>query len=340
MTTVVFDNVTKEFGKEVALREFSLEIRSGELLSIVGPSGSGKTTALRVLAGFETPTSGRIVIGGTDSTHHSAQSRNLGMVFQSYSLFPNMTVVGNIRFALTMRKWPKEDIERRIDQMIHTVHLGKHRDKFPHQLSGGQQQRVALARALASNPPLLLLDEPLSALDAAVREKLRDDIREMQQELSVTTVFVTHDQHEAMAISDRIAVMNEGRLIQLGRPAEVYSHPNSSFVATFMGQMNTLPVKSVNGKWELFGRPLPKGSTGSEGIAYVRPENIRVTPDEAGTGIIDDIVFLGSITRCTIVTPAADIVAEVASPEAAHLVLGSRVTVAVMSEDILIEAVA
>lgn len=336
MTTVRFDKVSKNFGSEVALKRFDLDIRQGELLALLGPSGSGKTTALRVLAGFEKPTSGRVLIGGDDVTDQSPQQRNLGMVFQSYSLFPNMTVTDNIRFALTLRNWPKRLVGQRIDELLELVRLVKHRDKYPHQLSGGQQQRVALARAVATKPPLLLLDEPLSALDAAVRDKLRDDIRRMQQELAVTAVFVTHDQHEAMAIADRIAVMNDGALVQLGTPRDIYSAPNSSFTATFMGQMNKVRVSAENGQFSVFGHSLPAGSS-SRGVVYIRPEKLRVTPDDQSLAFIREVIFLGSITRCVLSTPLGTVTAELPSPDASELEEGQTVRVDLVDQGVLVE---
>lgn len=338
MTTVRFSEVTKVFGDEVALENFSLAIHEGELLALLGPSGSGKTTALRVLAGFEQPTSGSVWVGGENVTEQSPQQRNLGMVFQSYSLFPNMTVTENIRFALTLRKWPKGALTDRINEMLDLVRLVKHRDKYPHQLSGGQQQRVALARAVATKPPLLLLDEPLSALDAAVRDKLRDDIRRMQQELGVTALFVTHDQHEAMEIADRIAVMNDGKLVQLGTPREIYSRPNSAFTATFMGQMNRVKVSAEQGTFTLFGRDIPAGSL-AHGVAFIRPEKLRVSADSQSSTVVRDIVFLGSISRCVLDTPYGLVTAELPSPEAASLAEGQAVRVELIDRDVLIEAV-
>lgn len=338
MTHVRFANVVKEFGAERALADFSLEVDSGELLSILGPSGSGKTTALRILAGFETPDAGEIHIGGQEVSQMKPQSRNLGMVFQSYSLFPNMTVIDNIMFALKMRKWAKEDIPPRVEELVDMVRLTKHRHKYPHQLSGGQQQRVALARAMATNPPLLLLDEPLSALDQAVRERLRVDIRNVQQTLGVTTIFVTHDQHEAMAMSDRIAVMNEGKLVQLGTPLEVYSSPNSQFCANFMGQMNSLPLEKKGSHWTLFGVNVGLTADGESAVAFVRPENIAVVADPRGKGTITDVAFLGSITRITVAINGTTLVAEVPTPSTLDLARGRTVSITPDFSSSLIEA--
>jgi putative spermidine/putrescine transport system ATP-binding protein len=340
MTQVRFESIVKTYGQENALAQLSLEVQSGELLSILGPSGSGKTTALRILAGFETATSGRVFIGEDDVTDLSPQSRNLGMVFQSYSLFPNMTVTENITFALTMRKWPKDSHSTRIDELIDMVRLAKHRNKYPHQLSGGQQQRVALARAMATKPPLLLLDEPLSALDQAVRERLRVDIRNVQQNLGVTTIFVTHDQHEAMAMSDRIAVMNEGRLVQLGTPLDVYSAPNSTFTAQFMGQMNSVPARRVGQQWEVLGTQLSQQATSPSGTAYIRPENLSVTKIQTGNGTISSMSFLGSITRCKITVGDVLVTAELPTPDAAGLHTGDRVQVAPLDVPILVDTTA
>jgi putative spermidine/putrescine transport system ATP-binding protein len=239
---VVFAAVSKRFGETQALVEFDLTVRSGELVCLLGPSGCGKTTALRILAGFERPDVGDVVVGGRSIVDVDARHRGFGMVFQSYSLFPNMTARRNIGFALELKGVKGAAQRSRVDDLLSLTGLAPHADKYPHQMSGGQQQRVALARALATEPPVLLLDEPLSALDAAVREQLRDEIRRLQLETGITTVFVTHDQHEAMAISDRIGVMNAGTLVQLAPPAEVYARPADPFVSTFLGTSNVIPV--------------------------------------------------------------------------------------------------
>ncbi|MEZ5250933.1 MAG: ABC transporter ATP-binding protein [Ilumatobacteraceae bacterium] len=241
MTTLTYVSVRKTFGPTVALEGLDLDVKQGELISLLGPSGCGKTTALRIAAGFEFATSGAVLVDNADITRTPAHKRNMGMVFQSYSLFPNLTVANNIDFGLRTRKITAVERHRRVAEMLELVELTHLADRYPHQISGGQAQRVALARALAPRPSVLLLDEPLSALDAKVRTTLRDEIRRIQTELGITTLFVTHDQEEALAISDRIGVMSNGRLEQLGDPREVYRHPSSAFVARFVGSIHCRP---------------------------------------------------------------------------------------------------
>ncbi|MGB9112964.1 MAG: ABC transporter ATP-binding protein, partial [Acidimicrobiales bacterium] len=230
----------RTFGKVNALDEFSLTIAPGELVALLGPSGCGKTTALRAVAGLEQLDEGRVLAGGEDITHTPTHRRHIGMVFQAYSLFPNMTALENVAFGLEVRRTPAEQRRKRGGELLDLVGLGQMAERFPHELSGGQQQRVALARALCVAPRLLLLDEPLSALDAKVRAQLRDEIRRIQLDLGITTLFVTHDQEEALSIADRVGVMRSGRLEQLGPPAEVYSHPATNFVAGFVGSVSRL----------------------------------------------------------------------------------------------------
>ncbi|HEY6800273.1 MAG TPA: ABC transporter ATP-binding protein, partial [Agromyces sp.] len=301
MSNVVFSHVSKSFGDTHALKDLHLEVSSGELVCLLGPSGCGKTTALRILAGFEWPDTGDVLVGGRSVLDVDARKRGFGMVFQSYSLFPNMTAARNIGFALQLKGIKGSARSARVDELLTLTGLTPHADKYPHQLSGGQQQRVALARALATQPPVLLLDEPLSALDAAVREQLRDEIRRLQLETGITTVFVTHDQSEAMAISDRIGVMNYGRLVQLGPPPEVYANPADDFVATFLGTSNAIQV--IDGT--VLG---VAGSYGDVATVHVRPEHVRVLRDGAGDGVgvpavVQWVSFLGPLTRVALALP-------------------------------------
>src|SRR6201995_4556448 len=254
-TTVEYREVRRVFGAMSALDGLDLTIQPGELLALLGPSGCGKTTALRMLAGFDHPTSGQVLVDGKDISRTPANKRDMGMVFQSYSLFPTMSATDNVAFGLRMRKISAGERRSRAAELLELVALGEHTAKYPHQMSGGQQQRVALARALAVRPRVLLLDEPLSALDAKVREQLRDEIRRIQLELGVTTVFVTHDQEEALSIADRVGVMRSGRLEQCAPPAVLYDRPATPFVAEFVGTMNRLP-----GQTEVGGR----GRVGSQ----------------------------------------------------------------------------
>src|SRR5512139_1319292 len=240
-------NVNKSFGKDtVAVEDFNLQVQAGELVSFLGPSGCGKTTTLRMVAGFEAPTTGHIVINGKDVTNVPPNQRNVGMVFQAYALFPNMTVGGNIGFGMKIAKKPQEQIKKRVDEMLHLIHMDGLGDRYPYQLSGGQQQRVALARALALSPSILLLDEPLSALDAKIRVMLRGEIRAIQQQLGITAIYVTHDQEEALSISDRVVVMNNGVMEQIGPPFEIYNFPTTEFVAHFVGTLNAVQAEIVD----------------------------------------------------------------------------------------------
>jgi iron(III) transport system ATP-binding protein len=301
--------VTKRFGDIVAVDAVSLAIDEGEFVCFLGPSGCGKTTLLRVVAGLEIADAGEIRLGGQDLAPVPARLRNFGVVFQSYSLFPNMTVAKNIAYGLECRKWPGERLRARVEAMLALVHLADQAHKHPEQLSGGQQQRVALARALAPEPPVLLLDEPLSALDAKVREELRGEIRDLQKKLGITTVMVTHDQDEAMEMADRIVVMNQGRIAQIGTAFELYAEPANRFVAEFIGRMNVLRLTpGPEGRPCLCGQPLVLDGDGAlvrAALIGVRPEDVILgepAPD-AGIrvkGVVEKAVFLGNVTRVTL----------------------------------------
>ncbi len=293
MTALVFAGVRKTFGSTVALESLDLQLSPGEFVSLLGPSGCGKTTALRVAAGFEKPDLGSVSVNARDITQLPAHKRNMGMVFQSYSLFPNLTVQDNIEFGMRTRKVDSVERQKRANEVLELVQLGPLAARFPHQLSGGQQQRVALARALAVRPEVLLLDEPLSALDAKVRGSLRDEIRRLQLSLGITTLFVTHDQEEALAISDRVGVMSNGRLEQLGTPREVYRQPSSAFVARFVGSMNELPATvvdahtaSVLGKSIRFGdNPGASGVVAGSAVRLlIRPEDMHLETQARSNG--------------------------------------------------------
>lgn len=294
-------HVTKRFGALHALDDVSLTIERGALVCFLGPSGCGKTTLLRIVAGLEQADAGQILLDGQDLMPVPARNRNFGVVFQSYSLFPNMTIAANIAYGLECRKWTRQQIAARVEEMLSLVHLNDQAHKFPHQLSGGQQQRIALARALAPRPSLLLLDEPLSALDAKVREELRDEIRQLQKQLGITTIMVTHDQEEALAMADRIVVMQAGRIMQSGSSLELYSTPQNRFVAGFIGKMN---VYAVNGS-----TPFPDLLDGLQAAVFgIRPEDVRLcTADTPGAfqGEIVKIVRLGNLTRITLQLPDA-----------------------------------
>jgi putative spermidine/putrescine transport system ATP-binding protein len=303
-------NIQKNFGAAQVVRDFSLDIESGEFVSFLGPSGCGKTTVLRMVAGFEEPSSGNIVIGGSDVTRLKPNQRDIGMVFQAYALFPNMTVAQNIAFGLKVARTPQAEIRERVAAMLALIKLPELGDRYPYQLSGGQQQRIALARALAPKPKLLLLDEPLSALDAKVRVALREEIRAIQKELGITTIFVTHDQEEALSISDRIAVMYGGKAEQVGTPFEVYNRPATRFVANFVGTLNVLEgtvsdaasgVVEVHEEKVMLKDRLNGARTGDRLSLALRPEAIALGRkpgyDSSLKGRIADVHFLGSVIR-------------------------------------------
>src|SRR5215510_3258843 len=246
MSYLSISHVTKQYGETVVVDNFNLDIEKGEFVSFLGPSGCGKTTTLRTVAGFEIPTSGKIMLDGKDITDKAPNQRNVGMIFQAYALFPNMTVAQNIGFGLRVRKESQSAISERVQEMVNLIGLEKHANKYPYQLSGGQQQRVSLARALAIRPDVLLLDEPLSALDAKIRVSLRSEIRAIQKRLGITAIFVTHDQEEALSISDRIVVMYDGNVEQVGTPFEIYNFPRTPFVANFVGSLNTAAAEVID----------------------------------------------------------------------------------------------
>jgi putative spermidine/putrescine transport system ATP-binding protein len=302
--TVELIGVTKQFAGQFALTGVDLTMKPGEFIALLGPSGCGKTTVLRTLSGLELVTEGRILIDGKDVADVPVNKRDIGMVFQSYSLFPHMTVLQNVEFGLRMRKVDAASRARRAAESLEMVGLGHLGERYAHQLSGGQQQRVALARALVTRPRVLLLDEPLSALDAKVRVQLRDEIRRIQTELGITTLFVTHDQEEALAVADRVAVMNAGNIEQIGTPEELYTSPSSAFVANFVGLSNRIPGELRGKEVTVYGIKLGLlGESPGDGSvsAMIRPEDIAIASEGAtSTGLAATVVassFLGSFRR-------------------------------------------
>ncbi|NLD03697.1 MAG: ABC transporter ATP-binding protein [Clostridiales bacterium] len=302
MSAVTIKNVSKSFGDNTVLHDFSQVFADGEFVTLLGPSGCGKTTMLRMIAGFEKPTTGEIYVGETlvsgDKTFLPPEKRNMGMVFQSYAVWPHMNVYDNVAYPLTIKRINKTDMKKKVEKVLSIVHLGQYAQRYPNQLSGGQQQRVALARALVAEPNLLLLDEPLSNLDAKLRESMRFEIKEIQQSLGIAVVYVTHDQTEAMAMSDRIFLINRGVVQQSGRPDEIYNHPNNQFVADFLGKVEFLKGESKDGRIHLLGTDqyLPyDGEKRGMVESAIRPENITMSvPGDAGLkGRVDKRYYLG-----------------------------------------------
>jgi putative spermidine/putrescine transport system ATP-binding protein len=312
MAFLDLENVRKVFGGDApAVEDFNLQVERGEFVSFLGPSGCGKTTTLRMIAGFEALSSGFIRLDGVDITTRPPNQRNVGMVFQAYALFPNMTVGGNIGFGLKIRKQPAEAIRKKVEEMLALIHLPDKGQNYPYQLSGGQQQRVALARALAISPQVLLLDEPLSALDAKIRVELRLEIRRIQQQLGITTIYVTHDQEEAMSLSDRVVVMSRGVMEQVGTPFEIYNYPKTSFVASFVGTLNQLRctvVDAAKGQISYNGQLLTTSEritqpNGASVTLMLRPEELRLGAEGGEnrlSGTVETVNFLGSIVRVSV----------------------------------------
>jgi iron(III) transport system ATP-binding protein len=297
---VAIEQVSFSYGDNLIIDNVSLDIAKGEFFAFLGPSGSGKTTLLRLIAGFGIPSGGRILIDEKDVTHLPPWSRNVGMVFQNYALWPHMTVAKNVAFGLERRRLPKAEIRRKVDDVLHLVGLAEFADRRPAQLSGGQQQRVALARTLVIEPTVLLLDEPLSNLDAKLRVEMRSELRQLQQKVGITTVYVTHDQEDANSVADRIAVLDRGRIQQVGTPIELYDHPASRFVAGFLGTANMIDGEvQKDGRFVADGFSLDAaGAPAGRAAISVRPQDITVGP--AGTGIgatVTNREFLGSVTR-------------------------------------------
>jgi putative spermidine/putrescine transport system ATP-binding protein len=332
-----------------ALDGFTLTLQPGELVALLGPSGCGKTTALRVLAGFETVDSGRILVDGVDQSRIPAQRRDMGMVFQSYSLFPNMTARENVAFGLRMRKVPSQARRTRAMEQLELVGLGGEAAKYPHQMSGGQQQRVALARALAIEPRVLLLDEPLSALDAKVRVQLREQIRVLQTRLKITTLFVTHDQEEALSMADRVCVMRAGRIEQVDTPSVLYAAPATAFVAEFVGTMNRIPGVAQQGRVSLLGTTvdvrigsdaLVDGASATPVDVLVRPEGLRLVPSDHGRSLVMTTTFLGSVTRLGVLLDE-DVMVYVDQPNSAEPIpVGTAAEVTLTERDVMISQVA
>ena len=336
MASVELQQLRRVFGDVVALDGIDISVASGEFLSLLGPSGCGKTTALRLVAGFDRPTAGRVLVDGSDVTSVRPNRRGMGMVFQAYSLFPNMTAERNVEFGLRIRRDKRGDRRQRVSELLDLVGLSDAAKRYPHQLSGGMQQRVALARALAIEPTVLLLDEPLSALDAKVRLQLREEIRRIQTRLGITTIYVTHDQEEALSISDRVAVLSQGRIEQIATPAEIYGAPGTPFVAEFVGTMNRVQATVADpdqGEVEVSGTGLAVEAArgrprGEPVLLLVRPETVDVEAAVDSSGLTGEVLshtFLGSVTRLHVTIGAVEWSADLSSEQARALPVGARV---------------
>jgi putative spermidine/putrescine transport system ATP-binding protein len=324
----------RSYGPVRALDGLSIDIAPGELVALLGPSGCGKTTALRALGGLDDLDAGRILVDGRDITHMPSSKRDMGIVFQAYSLFPNMTARDNVGYGLRLRGIGKDERRKRADEMLELVGLATQAGRYPHQMSGGQQQRVALARALAIKPQVLLLDEPLSALDAKVRRQLREEIRRIQIMVGTTTLFVTHDQEEALALGDRIGVMSAGHLEQIASPTELYDRPRTRFVAEFVGLTNRIAGVAHGGEVELLGFriPLLDGSAGPGPVtALVRPESVQLTAEPGAKARVLAVSFLGSMCRIQVSLPSGErAVAQMAASDYAGLPPGTAVAVSLL----------
>jgi putative spermidine/putrescine transport system ATP-binding protein len=338
-TDVQLRDLRREYGGVAALDGLSLTMRPGELIALLGPSGCGKTTALRILAGLDDPTSGEVIVAGRNVTHLPASKRDMGMVFQAYSLFPHMTAIQNVAFGPRLRGLSKASRLPIAGEMLELVGLSAQADRYPRQMSGGQQQRVALARALAVQPKVLLLDEPLSALDATVRAQLRDEIRRIQMEVGTTTLFVTHDQEEALGVADRVGVMQAGRLEQLASPDDIYRNPANEFVAQFVGLTNRLAARVGGSQAEVLGVTIPvlaaSGNVVGDCTALIRPELISVTrldglqgADRRQVGTVTNATFLGALTRVTVELGSGQtVISTVPSARPAPCSVGDQVAV-------------
>ncbi len=343
-SAVRLTGISKAFAGRTVLDSINLEVADGELLAMLGPSGCGKTTALRIIAGFESADSGSISIGDRNVTRVGARRRGVGLVFQAYSLFPHLSAAGNVAFGLRVRGFSGVHRTRRAAELLDLVGLAEHGAKYPHQLSGGQQQRVALARALAIEPEVLLLDEPLSALDAQVRVQLRDEIRRLQQDTGTTTVVVTHDQEEALTMADRVAVMSAGRIEQIGTPEDVYRRPATAFVSSFVGVINRLPARVGDDSAVVLDQSVSARTgqltSGSVAEALVRPEDLELVPTPDGSGTITATTLRGAITSVSVrwKNHIEPIRVDVPSHASLRLSAGQRVDIIVLANHVLLDS--
>ncbi|PQZ94821.1 spermidine/putrescine ABC transporter ATP-binding protein [Arthrobacter sp. MYb227] len=341
---VTLTGITKSYGERTVLDGLDLSMAGGELLALLGPSGCGKTTTLRVLAGLEIPEAGNVRIGNRDVTNTPVRSRGIGIVFQAYSLFPHLSALDNVAYGLRIAGFSRSKRTARAKELLQTVGLGEHASKYPAQLSGGQAQRVALARALAIEPQVLLLDEPLSALDAQVRVHLREEIKRIQTQSGTTTLMVTHDQEEALTIADRVGVMLNGRIEQLGTPEEIYSSPQTAFISEFVGAVNRVPAIATSGGVAVLGRVLqisnpasaPAHASGLE--ALIRPEDLFLVPNSEGEGIVESLMLRGPTTSVMVHQQSLCLRIDMPSHEARGYTPGENVEIGVRRDCALIDS--
>lgn len=336
-TLLSVKNLTKKFGSVTALNNISLEIKNNEMFALLGPSGCGKTTLLRIIAGFEYPDSGEVLINDSDLISIPTRVRPVNLMFQSYALFPHMDVYSNISYGLTNMNLTKSEIENQTNEIIEKIGLKEHVKKRPNQLSGGQQQRVALARAIARKPKLLLLDEPLSALDKKIRQEMQTELKRIQHEVGITFIIVTHDQEEAISLANRIAVFDKGEIKQISTPQELYENPQNEFVADFVGEGNILTAEVTSSGVNHPSLGNLKNTTnkvsGNKIKILIRPENINLEKSPTGTGIIQDVVFAGSKKNVTVQLSTSEII-RVYADKALDLEVGSKVNILFKPEDV------
>ena len=344
MALLELQNITAGYDKNVILKDLDFQVEKGELVSLLGSSGCGKTTTLRLIAGFSTPMGGKFIFNGRDYTQVPLNKRNFGFVFQSYALFPHMTVFDNVAFGLKMRGTPKEQMKKEVMEMLETVDLIGFEDRFPKEMSGGQRQRVALARALVIKPDLLLLDEPLSNLDAKLRVKMRVEIRRLQQKFGFTAIYVTHDQEECFAISDKVAIMNHGVIEQMDRPSVIYNHPKTEFIAHFVGFENFLDLKRTESAGQFLAADrsivqVSDGKAGDEFKACIRPEDIQIVPEGAAavnplSGEVVVSTFLGKRNQYNVHTNIGEF--EVSTDQESVYGIGDKVTLSLTPNKIIL----